>query len=171
MDILDASNLQKGTISFESKQFDFAAAVDEIVRNLRTVASEKGLALNFSKPITGGVPFTGDEEKIRRHVIRNLIDNSIKYTESGAVDVEIARTPKLVRLVVHDTGVGISAEDMHRLFTEGGKGKESEKINVDSTGYGLFIAKGVVEAHGGRVWAESEGRGKGSRFIVELPVK
>ena len=171
MDILDASNLQKGTISFESKQFDFAAAVDEIVHNLRAVAAEKGLTLNFSKPVTGGVPYTGDEEKIRRHVIRNLIDNSIRYTESGAVDVEIARTPKLSRLVVRDTGVGIESDDMRRLFTEGGKGKDSSKINVDSTGYGLFIAKGVVEAHGGRVWAESEGRGKGPRFPVALTVE
>src|SRR3989338_7213317 len=104
MDILDASNLQKGTISFESKQFDFAAAVDEIVHNLRAVAAEKGLALNFTKPVTGALPFFGDEEKIRRHIIRNLIDNSIRYTQSGAVDVEISRTPKLVRLVVRDTG-------------------------------------------------------------------
>ena len=60
---------------------------------------------------------------------------------------------------------------MQHLFTEGGKRKESTKVNVDSTGYGLFVAKSVVEGHGGTIWAESDGQGKGSRFIVELPIK
>jgi signal transduction histidine kinase len=59
---------------------------------------------------------------------------------------------------------------MRRLFTEGGKGADSVKVNVHSTGYGLFIAKTIVEGHGGRIWAESEGTDKGSRFMVELPV-
>jgi signal transduction histidine kinase len=58
---------------------------------------------------------------------------------------------------------------MKSLFTEGGHGKESIKVNVDSTGFGLYIAKQVVDSHGGKIWAESEGAGKGSRFIVELP--
>ncbi|MDE2218039.1 MAG: HAMP domain-containing histidine kinase [Patescibacteria group bacterium] len=69
---------------------------------------------------------------------------------------------------VKDTGVGLSQEDKEKLFTEGGKGKNSQKVNVDSTGFGLFIAKNIVEAHGGKVWAESEGEGKGSEFWVEL---
>lgn len=170
MDILDASNLQKGTIAFEKKEFDLARAVDETVQSLQAAAGERGIALHFVKPVTGGMLLIGDEEKIRRHVIRNLIDNSIKYTPNGSVDVELSRTPELVRLVVRDTGIGIAHDDMQHLFTEGGKGKESSKINVNSTGYGLFIAKGVVEAHGGKIWAESDGEGKGSRFIVELPL-
>jgi signal transduction histidine kinase len=58
---------------------------------------------------------------------------------------------------------------MQKLFTEGGHGTDSRKVNVDSTGYGLFIAKSVVDAHHGRIWAESDGAGKGSRFVVELP--
>ena len=66
-------------------------------------------------------------------------------------------------------GVGITPEDMQRLFTEGGHGKDSLKINVHSTGYGLYIAKSIVVAHGGKIWAESAGAGKGSRFVVELP--
>ena len=74
-----------------------------------------------------------------------------------------------MRLSVADTGVGITPEDMPKLFTESGKGRDSTMINKDSTGYGLFIAKTVVEAHGGSIRAESAGKDKGSRFIVELP--
>ena len=59
---------------------------------------------------------------------------------------------------------------MAHLFTEGGHGKESQKINTESTGFGLYIVKNIIDAHKGKVWAESEGAGKGSRFFVELPV-
>jgi signal transduction histidine kinase len=71
--------------------------------------------------------------------------------------------------VVKDTGVGIDAEDTKRLFTEGGHGKDSQRVNVHSTGYGLYIAKQVAEAQGGTIRLESEGAGKGSTCIVELP--
>ncbi len=71
---------------------------------------------------------------------------------------------------VKDTGVGITDEDKKNLFTEGGRGQDSIKVNVDSTGYGLYTVKMVVEAHKGRVWGESEGTGKGSQFYIELPV-
>ena len=76
---------------------------------------------------------------------------------------------RVVHLEIRDTGVGISEEDMKNLFTEGGHGKNSQKVNVESTGFGLYIVKNIIEAHGGKVWAESEGEGKGARFIVELP--
>ena len=66
--------------------------------------------------------------------------------------------------------MGITEEDKKNLFTEGGRGAESIKVNVDSTGYGLYTVKMVIEGHKGRVWGESEGPGKGSQFYVELPV-
>ena len=101
-------------------------------------------------------------------MVRNLIDNAIKYTPAGAIHIELS-DGVTVRFAVQDSGIGITPEDMAHLFTEGGHGKDSIKTNVHSTGYGLFIAKQIVEAHGGKIWAESEGQGKGSRFIVELP--
>ena len=64
--------------------------------------------------------------------------------------------------------MGLTPEDMAHLFTEGGRGKDSTKMNVDSTGYGLCSAKLIMDAHGGKVWAESEGRGKGSTFFAEF---
>lgn len=74
-----------------------------------------------------------------------------------------------IKLSVKDTGMGITEEDKQHLFTEGGRGKDSVKVNVDSTGYGLFTVKLIVEAHKGKVWMESEGENKGSAFFVELP--
>ncbi|MBI5644958.1 HAMP domain-containing histidine kinase [Candidatus Kaiserbacteria bacterium] len=171
MDILDASNLKHGTIEFKKTPFNLVKAVDEVVDDLASVAAHKGLQLTFTKPVTGPCMIAGDEEKIRRHVIRNIIDNSIKYTPSGSVKVDLIRAENIARVIVSDTGVGITSEDMGRLFTEGGHGKDSIKVNVHSTGYGLFIAKQIIAAHGGKIWAESDGAGTGSRFIMEFPVQ
>ena len=83
--------------------------------------------------------------------------------------MDISKNGSIVRFEIQDTGVGISASDMQKLFTEGGHGEHSKEVNKDSTGFGLSIAKQIVDAHGGKVWAESAGPGTGSRFIVELP--
>ena len=168
MDILDASNFKKGTMSFVKAKFDLQKAVREVVADLKSSADEKHLTIDLAIG-EGAYFFEGDEDKIRRHVIRNLIDNAIRYTPAGSIRVELTGGEKL-HFSVKDSGVGITPEDMRNLFTEGGHGKDSIKINVHSTGYGLFVAKQVVEAHGGNIWAESEGAGKGSRFMIEFPI-
>jgi signal transduction histidine kinase len=98
-----------------------------------------------------------------------MIENSIKYTPAGKIMVGLENTGGKALLSIKDTGLGISEEDKKNLFTEGGRGKDSIKVNVDSTGYGLYTVKMVVEAHKGRVWAESRGAGLGSQFYVEIP--
>jgi signal transduction histidine kinase len=168
-DILDASNLRKGTVAYDKHPFDFKHSAEEVIHDLSAIAEKKGLTLNFSAA-AGDFRLIGDEAKMRRHVIRNLIDNSIHYTQSGSITVSLSRNDSTIHFSVKDTGVGITKEDMEHLFTEGGHGKESVKVNADSTGYGLFIAKQVTEAHNGKIWAESKGKGNGSEFIVELPI-
>lgn len=170
MDILDASNLRKGSVSYDKKPFDIRHTVLATTDAVRNVAMARGLQVEVITPPSGALTINGDEAKIEKHVIRNLVDNAIHYTQEGFVRVSIHAAHNTVQFAVEDSGVGITPEDMAHLFTEGGKGKESTKVNVNSTGYGLFIAKQVVEAHGGSIRAESEGAGKGSRFVVELPL-
>lgn len=168
IDLLSASNFKTGSVSYAKKPFDLKAAVLDIAAELRPDAERKKLALECVVK-DGEYLLNGDEEKIRRHVIRNLIDNAIRYTPSGSVRVLLARAEANFVLLVADSGVGIAQEDFSRLFTEGGKGVRSTEVNPASTGFGLFVAKSVVEAHGGRIWAESEGAGKGSRFYASFP--
>lgn len=169
-DILSAANLQKGTVAYKKAEFDLGEAVRSSVDELKKAADEKGVSMEcIIDKGAGQMMILGDQHKLRDNVIRNVIDNSIRYTPSGHIRIKLTRVGAILRLTVEDTGVGISAEDMQNLFKEGGRGKESVKVNVHSTGYGLFIAKSIVEAHGGKIWAESDGKGKGSRFIVELP--
>ena len=170
MDILDASNMKKGTMQFKSEQFDFKRAVETVVQDLTPAADSKNVHIELSVH-DGSYTVVGDAEKMQRHVIRNLVDNAIRYTPSGSIAISLEKLGTKIRFSVKDSGIGITPEDMQHLFTEGGHGKESIKTNVNSTGYGLFVAKTVTEAHKGRIWAESEGKGKGSRFVVEISVK
>jgi signal transduction histidine kinase len=149
------------------KAFDVSAAVQDIATDIRRDAEHKGLSFSLSS--SGPLNIVGDEGKLRRMVFRTLMDNAVRYTKSGSVHVELSQKGAEVTFAVHDTGVGISPEDMRKLFTEGGKGTHAEVINPESTGYGLFVAKSIVDAHGGRIWAESNGEGKGATFFVELP--
>jgi len=169
MNILNSANFKKGTLTFDKERFDLIAAVRESVDALRPDAQRKGVILRFKEPVDV-CRIEGDRQKLVHHVFRNLIDNAIRYTPAGAIDVELVCDDASATFSVADTGVGIAPDDMQRLFTEGGKGAHSTQTNPQSTGYGLFVAKVVVEGHSGRIWAESEGHGSGSRFFVTLPM-
>ena len=169
MDILSAGDLKKGTLALSMKPFDMSAAATRAVEAARATAVAKGLELSYTLESSTACVVNGDEAWIEKHVIKNLLDNAIIYTQSGSVRVSLSCANGAVRLSVADTGMGIEDEDKARLFTEGGRGKDSMKINAHSTGYGLFIAKEIVDAHHGTISAESEGKGKGSTFTVELP--
>lgn len=172
LQILTAANQRTGKVSYAKTPFDLAAKTEQAVSSLKPVAEAKKLALNLSIDASGA-PYTllGDEKQIADHVLRNLIDNAVNYTPAGAIEVSLKKADGKIIFAVKDTGVGITDEDKAKLFTEGGHGAKSQTVNVHSTGYGLFIAKNIVVAHGGTIRAESEGEGKGSTFIVEFPVQ
>lgn len=169
MDILDASNFKKGTLEIKQERFDFKTALLKIVEEFKPIAAEKKLDLEVIVA-DGSYEVIGDDQKMRRHVLRNLIDNAIRYTPKGSVRVELTHNDEMIECAVHDNGVGITPEDMEHLFTEGGKGANSTKVNAQSTGYGLFVAKTIIDAHHGNIWAESEGAGNGAHFYVQLPL-
>ncbi|HCR52726.1 TPA: hypothetical protein DIV48_03750 [Candidatus Kaiserbacteria bacterium] len=168
--ILKASNLKKGTVTYTKEPVDLATLVAVAVQRAKPAAEAKHLSLNIMTD-PAGAPYmvSADKDNLSEHVLRNLIDNAVNYTPSGSVDIFLKKESGKVIFSVKDTGVGITEEDKKRLFTEGGHGRDSQRINAHSTGYGLYIAKQIVEAHGGTIRAESEGEGKGSTFIVELP--
>ena len=168
--ILKASNLKKGTVTYTKEPFDFKQLAAEAVEKAKRVAEEKGLALTFTAADGASYQMTGDKAQLNDHVLRNLIDNAVNYTPSGSIAVSLKRDGTKIVFAVKDSGIGITEEDKKRLFTEGGHGEDSQTVNVHSTGYGLYIAKQIAIAHGGAIRAESEGADKGSTFIVEFPV-
>ena len=167
-DILRSSNQKKGTIQYDMKPFDFKKTVEKAVEEMGAEARAKGLEMKKDIDPNETFNMVGDENQLSEYLIRNLIKNAINYTLTGHITVSLSKKAGKLLFSVKDTGMGITEETMARLFTEGGRGADSVKINVHSTGYGLYIAKGIVEAHSGKIWAESEGKGKGSTFFTEL---
>jgi signal transduction histidine kinase len=167
--ILKGASAENGTLPYDMKPIDLKSLVTTAFEKQKDRAEKKELKFEL-KIEDGNYEMTGDAVQLGES-IRNLIDNSLNYTPEGSVVVSLSNNSHIYRIEIKDTGVGLSSEDKLKLFKSGGRGEDSLKINVNSTGYGLVFVKGVVSAHGGKVWAESEGRGKGSTFIVELPKK
>jgi signal transduction histidine kinase len=165
--VLNVANMQNGTIKFEMKPVNFKELVEKTIAEKKISAEAKGLKLETE--IKDGVfDMMGDAIWLKE-VVNNLVENALHYTKEGKIVVGLEDGNGKIKLSVKDTGIGITDEDKKNLFTEGGRGRDSVKVNVDSTGYGLYTVKLVVEAHKGRLWSESEGPGKGSQFYVELP--
>ncbi len=149
--------------------FDFRDIVLSVAGAAEAEAKKKGVAL---KVVVDPKPcmVKGDEILLRDEVVKNIIENAVQYTPAGSVRVRCMREGAHIALVVEDTGVGITEEDMAKLFTKGGRGAESTKMNPHSTGYGLVAAKKIVEEHGGSIRAESKGTGRGATFTITIPI-
>lgn len=171
-DILNISRIERGKLQYNFKNISIVDMIENVITEVRIQAEVRKLALNWERP-SGEMPLIrADEEKLRQ-VILNLIDNAIKYTKEGSISVRVTyfRDLRRIRIVVQDTGIGISQEDLKGLFEQFSRGKEGQKTNVEGMGLGLYVAQSIVRAHNGKIWAESAGKGKGSRFYVELPVQ
>ncbi|MFH1187724.1 MAG: HAMP domain-containing sensor histidine kinase [bacterium] len=131
---------------------------------------EKNVELVYNQPKTPTPPLNIDSNKIGE-VIANLIDNAIQYTIKGKIEITTKTDGKNFIFTIKDTGIGIAKEDMPKLFKKIARLDNAISICPDGTGLGLFIIKGMVEKHGGRVEVKSDGRDKGSEFIFWLPVK
>lgn len=165
--------LQSGhDLTFHPSKFDIGILVRDIVESSKTEAEKKGLVLNLKVDDTSSLMVDLDQSYIKMHVVQNLISNAINYTLQGNIDVYIGKASESrIMFSVKDSGIGISKSDAPKMFSEGGHGEHSAEVNVHSTGYGLFSAKRVVDACGGKIWFESEGiPGKGTIFCVELPL-
>ncbi len=164
--ILDLSRIEEGRMSFKFDDVDINKMVTDISEELKFLASSKGLTLKFT-PLKNALMIKADVEKIRQ-VFQNLVDNSVKYTPKGSVNVAIKDEGDNILFSVIDTGIGLSKELQVNLFQRFVRDQKI-KAQIQGTGLGLYIAKQIVEAHKGQIWAESDGEGLGSRFFVRLP--
>jgi signal transduction histidine kinase len=166
-DLLDVSKIEQGGMKFDMKEFNLSASVHDVIDTLAVTISDKGLEIIENIP-TEPILVVGDSEKLRQ-VFINLVDNCLKYTQNGSITIGLEKKSDAVRFYVKDTGMGIAPEIMEELFQKFSRGIGGT-VNTGGSGLGLYLAKEIVEAHKGKVWAESEGVGKGSTFIAELPL-
>lgn len=176
-DMLSVSRLEGKRISLDIKKIGLNDLIDSVLFDLTPKAQEKGLELTYERPKLDPVAMA-DETRLREILI-NLIGNAVKYTDRGKVwitiDTDVPHQEgiekPMLQVNIHDTGKGIAKDDMPKLFTKFGKltqGSFVKSAEEGGTGLGLYIAKGMIELHGGKVWAESE-EGKGSTFSFTIP--
>jgi signal transduction histidine kinase len=168
-DLENLARYESEVLKLEKRDVDLAALARGIVSNHEPQFHAKAVALRFVERGTGGNALTTvDPDKMSQAVI-NLLSNALKYTpEGGSVEVATATGPETSEISVSDTGIGISTEDLPMVFERFYRADSSRSRNSGGIGIGLAIAKAIVEAHGGRIRAESE-IGKGSRFSIQLP--
>ncbi|MDP3093302.1 MAG: ATP-binding protein [bacterium] len=167
-DFLDLRKIEEDRMDYEFKTINLVALAKSVFEEYKIVGQQKGLELGLqTNEIT--IDLKADEQRLRQ-VIQNLVDNAIKYTPEGEVKVKIERTKTGDKAVVEvkDSGVGIRPEIIGTIFNQ--FSRDPKLRNTLGTGLGLYIAKEIVKAHRGKIWAESEGEGKGATFYVELPL-
>ncbi len=163
-DLLDLSRIEEGHLKIDKQPVCFTKLIEESADMLIPLAIEKGLELQ-SELSEGGTPVECDRERIEQ-VLSNLLGNAIKFTSPGGkIRIRCRQASDGVQVEVADTGCGIKAEDMPHIFDRYWQARKTARYG---TGLGLAIAKGIVEAHGGKIWAEST-PGHGSRFTFRLP--
>lgn len=161
--LLDASSIEAGRFSVAPAPCVAQAILDEAEETLGALASSKAIDLVFS-PAPPALGVKADRDRVVQ-VLTNLVGNAVKFTpEGGLVAVSAEATDEGVRFSVRDSGPGIAAEQVPRLFDRFWKG---EKSNPGGTGLGLYIAKAIVEAHGGRIWLDTvPGQGTTFHFVL-----
>ena len=179
-DILDISNIEAGEVQFEPSKEN----IKKLLENSLSMIREKcvRLGINISTNIAQdleGLEITADKQKLKQ-VMFNLLSNAVKFTpHGGTVTIEAKRvsgsdqltTGDFIEISVADTGIGIAPENQEKIFDDFYQIKGDLRDKTPGTGLGLPLTKRLIEMHGGRIWVESKGEGKGSRFSFVLPIK
>lgn len=167
-DLLDVSRIEAGKFEYEFIEGSVEELVDTTINEFQQIAKHKSVNVKYHKPERSLPKVKMDSLKLKM-VIENLIDNAIKYTAPGGqVEVLFKYYRNIIEFVVMDNGVGIPKDQAAQLFSKFFRAKNVIKMQTDGTGLGLFIAKKIIEKHGGIIWAESE-EGKGTQMHFTLP--
>lgn len=167
-DLLDVSRIMVGKLRLTSVELDLRGTVEAAIDSLRQSAVARGLELKVHLP-EEPVLVGGDPARLQQ-VILNLLSNAIKFTSAGEVSLTLRTEEESAVLTVQDTGIGIEPEFLPHVFDRFRQADATSTRAHGGLGLGLSIVKTIVELHGGRVAVHSEGRGKGSRFTVALPL-
>ncbi len=167
-DLLDVARLEAARFPVDMRPTELASIVDEAAESFREPAQRAGL--KFTSHVDPGLVVLADSRRLVQ-VLFNLIGNGVKFTRPpGSIKVEAHRSGGEVTVSVQDGGVGFGAEDRERLFTAFTQIFNPEIGYAAGAGLGLYISKSIVELHGGRIWAHSDGPGKGSTFSFSVPL-
>lgn len=169
-DLLNVTRIEEGRYVYKPTLANIQNITQFVINSYSEEIEKRGLNLEFKKSIKKLPRVKVDVEKIRL-AIQNLLDNAMRYTRSGGtVTISLKHVKKEIEFSIKDTGVGIPKDQQGRIFTKFFRGVNVIRMETEGSGLGLFIAKNIVEAHGGRIWFESDVK-KGTTFYFTLPAK
>jgi len=170
-DLLNISRIEAGRMEVQPEETSVEEILKSIVEELKNEVERKGIYLKTEFPKGTKVKkISIDKDKIRQ-VILNIIDNAIRYTNRGGITVRTLTKDNKYQIEVADTGEGMTREEISHLFESFSRGKAGARFWTEGAGLGLYVAKKFVDMHGGKIWAQSPGKDKGSIFFIELPIK
>ncbi|MDH7516893.1 MAG: PAS domain S-box protein [Candidatus Thermoplasmatota archaeon] len=165
-DILDVSRLDSDTMRFEMEKLDTGELLKEIAEDMKLAVTSKHL--DFIVKIPKDLPsIMGDRNRLSQ-VFKNLLANAVKFTDNGSITLGAEEDKDHVKIYVEDTGIGISEDELHKIFNKFYQAYTGPDRKNEGVGLGLFICKEIISKHNGRIWAESK-LGEGSKFIVRIP--
>lgn len=167
-DLLDVSRIEAGKMELQHAPFDFVEVVNEVIETLKPMADQKTLRLASQVPAPH-IKMVGDRKRIFQ-VLLNLVNNAVKYTDHGSVEILVRIAQDNLWVCVSDTGIGIKQEQMGLLFEAFRQLNGSAKRVYEGTGLGLHLCRKLVNLMQGQISAESQ-RGKGSRFTFTVPLR
>ncbi len=170
-ELLNVAHFQmnKGAVAKES--VDAIALISQVIADLEPTAKNKKLYLKFKKP-TAPIPKILLDGRGIKEAIYNIVDNAIKYTQVGGVDVVMAVIGDKLRISIKDTGIGLNEKDREGLFSRiFERGEKAKSVNIEGKGIGLYLSAQIIANNGGTIRVESPGWGKGSEFIIDLPME
>lgn len=168
-DILDLSKVEAGRMELIPEEFSISKYIEDTYSIIRDMANKKQLKLILNVP--KDLPNVYADPVKFKQIMYNLLSNAIKFTPSGSITTSVEFNGEEFIISVADTGIGIEKENFEIVFDEFRQVDSSQSRQHEGTGLGLALTKKLVELHGGRIWVESEGLGKGSKFSFTLPYK
>jgi len=170
-DFLNLSRLEQGRMSFDIKVFDINELIPETIKEYDVTSSRKNLSIDYI-PAKNKLNVVGDTDKVRQ-VLVNLVGNAIKFTSKGRIKIDVEVMPKYTKVLVTDTGRGISPAQQNLLFRKFQQAGESlfTRDTAGGTGLGLYISRMMIEGMGGKLELEKSEEGKGSVFSFTLPTE
>ena len=169
-DLQELSRVQSKAIHLDIRPVDSARLIQTVTRRMQFQFDEKRVRLNSSLPIEPIIVLADEDRALQ--VLTNLLSNALQYTpEDGSVTISIERNKNMARIAIRDTGLGIPPEHLANIYDRFYRVDKSRSRARGGSGIGLTIAKHLVEAQGGKIWAESEGENTGSLFVFTLPLR
>lgn len=168
-DYLNISRIELGTMKYNFNALDLRELTENVIGELKPNFEKAGVTLSFVSDVSKSYRINADPDKLKQ-VIANIIDNSMKYSPKGATKITVTRddTRNIARFEISDNGIGMSQITLAKLFNKFTRADNANQTNIRGTGLGLYVARDIIGAHKGKIWAESDGEGKGSKFIFEL---